>query len=241
MRDQIVSQPGVILKKIPYSESDEIISVLMRDDGLRRFFVAGSRKSRKRYQGIIDLFAHLNFHYRTNSQGLWRLQSADTIQSHTHMMAQDIEAYAFSNFLSELICELAPEEVNDHRFYDVWMQFDDEVRLGVCDHRRVLYYLMHVFLRTGYELTTDQSVLCENDSLPTTVGFDQVRGGVICQNCCGDKDRVFERELFHLNKDAPLNETGFERLLIRKMIGFAQTIIQKPCRSASFYLDLIQS
>lgn len=240
MRDKIHTQPGIILKKIPYSESDEIILTLMRDDGLRRFFVAGSRKSRRRYQGIIDVFAHLNFQYSVSDKGLWRLQGADIVSGAAVFPTSNIEAYAFANFLSELICELAPEEVNDHQFYDLWVHLQDDIKSETFTRQKAIQCVMQVFSRSGYEITNRHCVLCDSVELDARVGFDQARGGVVCQACCGETETTFDRRLFDV-MFSDVAEKAVTNVLMNKLVAFAQNIIQKPCRSATFYLSILRS
>jgi len=108
MKPQFQAQTGIILKKLSYGEADEIITVLLKDDGIRRFFVAGSRKSKKRYQGLIDHFSHLKFHYRPNNKGLWRLQDVDLVKLNGQSIWKSMENFSFGNYVAELICEFTP-------------------------------------------------------------------------------------------------------------------------------------
>lgn len=239
MKNNLASQPGIVLRKIPYSESDEIISVVMRDDGLRRFFVAGARKSKTRYQGVIDIFAHLNLHYQTSDRGLWRLMSADSIGKNSFQAQPDIEIYAFSCFLSELICELAPEEVNDHHFYDQWMSFEDLVKQERFERSLVPRILLQVFSSTGYALLLDQCVQCDTQNLPEKVGFDPLKGGVICSACMNRPNVVYDLRFLVGNQSGSEFAEPVKRL-IADLVYFSQNIMQKTCRSAQFYLDLLK-
>lgn len=128
MRTGIQSQPGVILKKNPYGEADEILTVLFRHDGIRKLFAAGSRRSKKRYPGILDRFAHVNCFYMANGRGLWRLTDADILDPSTKHLWRHIPCYAFVNYLAELMCALSPEASGDASLYHLWLGLCDEIK-----------------------------------------------------------------------------------------------------------------
>lgn len=143
--------PGVILKKQDYSESDEIITVLLKNGGVRKFFVSGSKKSKKRYQGLIDNFAWLNFHYQTGSKGLSRVQIVEQIAGSCRIQG-DLPSFAFSSYLAELICEYMPEAVVDHNLYELWQHVQVELLQNGFSLMLVIQYLLIFFEQAGYAL-----------------------------------------------------------------------------------------
>lgn len=143
--------PGVILKKQDYSESDEIITVLLREGGIRKFFVSGSKKSRKRYQGLIDNFAWLNFHYQTGGKGLSRVQIVEQMAG-SRQARGDLQSFAFSGYLAELICEYMPEAVMDHNLYELWRHVQMELAKNGFSLMLGIQYLLIFFEQAGYAL-----------------------------------------------------------------------------------------
>lgn len=150
------STPGIILKKIPYSESDEIITVLLKDEGVRRFFVRGSRKSQKRYPGLIDYFAHLKFQYRPNSKGLWSLGEVQSL-TQDHLGQLSMQGYALLAYLAELIVSFVPEGDGDHDLYSLWLSLSADVRKKTLEESLVNKCLTRFFAKVGYAL---------NESMP---------------------------------------------------------------------------
>lgn len=143
--------PGIILKKIPYSEADEIITVLLKGDGVRRFFVRGSRKSKKRYPGLIDHFAHLRFEYKSSPKGLWMLTGVQALSQGCHEPLT-MKAYALLAYLAELITEFVPEGDGDHDLYPLWLSWLDEARRKDLKESLVSRYLTQFFAKVGYAL-----------------------------------------------------------------------------------------
>lgn len=121
---EIRQQAGIILRKIPYGEADEIVTVLFEGDGVRRLFASSSRKSRKRFAGLIDAFAHLEFHYSIGASSLGRLQKATEIQTQigSRFWEKDLRVFSFFSYLAELICEFNPEESDADGLYDLWKE-----------------------------------------------------------------------------------------------------------------------
>jgi len=119
---EIRKQAGIILRKISYGEADEIVTVLFEGDGVRRLFASSSRKSRKRFAGLIDVFANLEFHYSVGTSSLGRLQKASEIQSQVSLRfwEKDLLVFSFFSYLAELICEFNPEEASADGLYYLW-------------------------------------------------------------------------------------------------------------------------
>lgn len=181
------SQRAIVLKKIPYSESDEIITALLKEGGVRRFYVRGSKKSQKRFAGALDLFNHVSLSYTENQKGLWGLHEASLVSGQKNFWFEDLQVYAFLNFFAEMICEFSPEGVV-LPIYDLWYETLSEVQENITAGGTALKKAMALF---GYERPWLQ------------------------------------------NADA-----GKER---EEIVGFIHTILQKPLKSAEFFLQIFQN
>lgn len=251
MKPEFQSQTGIILKKLSYGEADEIITVLLKDEGIRRFFVAGSRKSKKRYQGLIDHFSHLNFHYRPNHKGLWRIQDVDIVPGNGHAVWKSMENFSFGNYMAELICEFTPEAVNDHQLYDLWIEMSEKLTTDNClppfakatAGKLTTYsnYLIKIFQTTGYALELNRCVICGKNHLPKTVIFDHVRGGLICMDCApstqGSGRIRLSLDIFRESDSVPKEQW---QQLLKQLTEFSQNIMQKKSKAAGFFLSTLE-
>ncbi len=150
---------GIILKKIPYSEADEIVTVLLQKEGVHRFFAAGSRKSKKRFKGLVDYFAHLNFSYRPSTRGLWRLLSVEEIadfQNRGHQIKPT--QFAYLNLMAELICEFTPEHDGDHGLYDLWFDIQEDCKDNTLSYEIASKFLLRFFDCVGYGLGFERKI-----------------------------------------------------------------------------------
>lgn len=150
-----LTSPGIILKKIPYGDADEIISVLLKHGGMNRFFVRGSRKSKKRYLGLIDYFAHLKFHYFQPAHGLSRLMNIEEISPSHRNTWSDIKNFAMGAYLAELIFEFTPELAVDHELFDFWLDMQHQLNKDGFSLNLALTSLEKILRQSGYEFEAD--------------------------------------------------------------------------------------
>lgn len=147
--------PGIILKKQDYSDSDEIVTVLLKEGGIRKFFVSGSKKSKKRYQGLIDHFSCLNFHYHAGSSGLSRVRLVERTSGNPPISA-DLRCFAFGSYLAELICDFFPEAATDHDLYDLWQHVQLKLNQNGFSLVLAIQYLLIFFQRAGYAVDVEK-------------------------------------------------------------------------------------
>jgi DNA repair protein RecO (recombination protein O) len=69
---------GTILRLQNYCDTDRIVEVLSQEEGRISLFARGARASKKRFMGVLDLFASLRMQV-TPREGLWILQSAEVL------------------------------------------------------------------------------------------------------------------------------------------------------------------
>lgn len=121
---QFFTQSAILLKKMSYGEADEILTVLFKEDGVRRLFVRHAKNSKKRFAGILDHFAFLKLTYATSLRGLWSLHEASVLawESGDLFWKKDLKAYGFLNFLAEMVCEFSPEGAKDPLLFDLWSE-----------------------------------------------------------------------------------------------------------------------
>jgi len=241
-------QLGIILKKLPYGEADEIITLLLKDEGIRRFFVAGSRKSKKRYLGLIDQFAHLKFHYKPSLKGLWRIHDVEEI-AFQEQPWRELNHFAFGSFLAELIYEYTPEAVVDHHLYELWIEMIQALPNNNYPLPTYSHYLYKFFQITGYALVLNQCVNCGEANLPDPVLFDHLRGGVVCENCDPLRGQLSQSKMalniFQMIQTGQPNGKDIQQdnwlPLLKELTKFSQNILQKQSRAASFFLQSIEN
>lgn len=141
---------GLIVKKIAYGDADEIITVLFQNSGIKRLFVTGSRKSKKRYAGLIDHFAHLKFEYSARSQGLARVKSIEEVAPHFYSILKNVETFALMHYLLELIVSLTAEEAPVPELYQLLLTLPDTLKIEGFQAKKAISYTLQVLECCGY-------------------------------------------------------------------------------------------
>ncbi|MBF0104632.1 MAG: DNA repair protein RecO [Deltaproteobacteria bacterium] len=241
-------QQGIILKKLPYGDADEIITVLLKEEGLQRFFVTGSRKSKKRYQGLIDHFNHLCFYYTADTKGLLRLHKAESLGSAQSIPDRGLKWFCLAHYLTELISALTPEAARDHDLYPVWLDFEGRAADQDFGLDGVVFFVLKVLEKTGYGIDLHRCVNCNNRDLTGQVVFDSVKGGIKCGRCCQSGDGgVVGYDLKHLQSLANNGASGETQprhsqvgnlLFLKQLVLFSENIVQKKSRAADFMLQV---
>lgn len=149
---------GVILQKMAYSDADEIITVLFEKSGVKKLFVRGSRKSKKRFAGRIDHFEELSFQYTTKEQGLGLLKAIDDLPGSIRSKALDnIFSYAFLNCIAEIIREFFWEEARADEVYALWQSLATEIKTEPLTLERALFYHLRILSLAGYDLSLEST------------------------------------------------------------------------------------
>ena len=149
-------EKGVILQKLAYSDADEIITVLFEKSGVKRLFVRGSRKSKKRFGGRIDHFEELSFQYTSKDQGLGMLRAIDNLPGSIRSKAlNNIFSFAFLNYISEIIREFFWEEARADEVYELWQDLAAEIKDDPLSLERAIFYHLRILSLAGYDLSTE--------------------------------------------------------------------------------------
>lgn len=144
------SEKGVILSKLPYSDSDEVVTVLLEESGVKRLFVRGSRKSKKRFAGKIDHFRHFSFLFHNKTEGLGLLKAVEDIQEPISEHQKDLLSFAFLNYLSELICEFYLENMEAKEVYLLWQDLMHDLQKSPLSIWQLAFYTLKTIEFAGY-------------------------------------------------------------------------------------------
>lgn len=131
---ETLRQPAIILGTKPYGESDVIVTALLKEDGVRRFFARGALKSKKRFGGQLDHFALLELGYTPKAQGLWSLIEVNPVSNQEHGypvgFSFGLESFAFLGLLAEVIDAFSWEDMPAEYLYQLWLDVVHELARG---------------------------------------------------------------------------------------------------------------
>lgn len=181
-----VRDTAVVLRRIEYSETSQVLAVFTRDHGRVRLIAKGVKRSTKtRFAPAIDLLEEgsLLFSPRTAAaealsiltewkqtrsfsglrERLARIRAAEYVAETTAMLTQDFDPHAaLYDALTATLTKLADAS--------------DEAALA-----EVVAYQRNLLIATGLLPRFDACVLCESEgALPYFSAFE---GGMLCRSC----------------------------------------------------------
>lgn len=99
---------GLVLREQVTGESDRVITLLTRSNGIIRAFAKGTRNLRSRNAAATQAFCYSRF-VLFKGRSAYTVDEAETIQMF-YALRQDIEKLALAQYFCELALSLAPEE-----------------------------------------------------------------------------------------------------------------------------------
>jgi DNA repair protein RecO (recombination protein O) len=99
---------GINLKAMALGESDRLLTILTREQGLIRAVAPGARKPRSKLRGNSGLF-FVNQLFLAKGRSLDKITQAETIKSYSGL-SQNLGKLAASQYLAELVLAIALSE-----------------------------------------------------------------------------------------------------------------------------------
>jgi len=118
---------ALVLRNIPYGESDAVVHLLVRGRGRIPAFARGARTSRKRFAGALEPFTRVEALLKEGPE-LWALREATVPEAHVRLRALELGALAASGLAPELAaCARCGKEIAPGR-----AAFDPDAGGSVC-------------------------------------------------------------------------------------------------------------
>lgn len=183
---------GINLKGIPLGESDRIITILTREQGLIRAVAKGSRKQPSKLGGRMEQFvindlliAHGRWPAQTDaSQRLQRVAQAETLQSFPRL-SRSLAHLTAAQYLAEVTLILA---LSDQTQDDLFMLLVEHLeRLEQASDPKVVLPLLthglyHLLALAGFAPQVQACHYCRGE-LAGDVFFSPRSGGMVCEPC----------------------------------------------------------
>src|SRR3989339_242813 len=209
---EIIKTEAIVLSKMNYGDTSNILSVYTKDYGKLSVIIKGARSPRSKSGFIADPPNHVQIViYKKDTRDLQVLSSIDLISYFPHMK-EDIDRLKYSFAIIELVKKLTPENETNLRLFN-----------GLS---RILSFLKEI----GYELQLKKCASCERSDLTEeNLGYN-FDIGILCSNC-SIKNRVdfkLSQELFNYllclnsNKSADI----FKEFTLDKAIIFMERYLK---------------
>lgn len=175
---------AVVLRRVPYGESDLIVHFFTREAGRLSALARGARRSKKRFGGALGLFAvvRVDLRNRKNSE-LWSANSAELVQSFQDI-ALDVVAMAHASYGTELVRELSAPEVADAAVFDLLVELYESVACAGPRAGRLRVFELRLLELMGLAPILDRCARCGDRAMGNAL-IDPAGGGALCRPCAG--------------------------------------------------------
>ncbi len=221
----ILKTTGLVLSKLEFQESSNIVRIYTKDFGKLSFIIKGARSSRKKSGNIIDALNHIEFiFYRKESRDIQVISDASLINFFSNVKS-NYESLIYSSAIIELIDKLVHESEPHERLFRGVVKILELINANPT--KGGMYFVKFLFFfvdELGYKIETDNCSQCSaflSDS--KTVGFNY-EFGFLCENCKKDKLTNFSFSAEQFKKVQCLSSRdsncGASNELIEKIIEF---------------------
>ncbi|MBU4484867.1 DNA repair protein RecO [bacterium] len=209
---------SIILKKIPYGESDLIVTFFGYDDGKMTGFAPRAAKSSKRFGGALDIGSLSRISFIQKNSEMVRLEEATNIVPLLGMK-KSLKRIAAASYALELAEAFLQPHQASHDKFELLSKF-----LGHCNdfepnEMLIASFEIKILALSGYKPSLGKCVICGNFVEKKEAYFLYEHGGVVCEDC---KHPQMLGDLYPKATFAVV-----EKLLYTPMIDAAKRIIPK--------------
>ncbi len=245
-----IKSPGLVLKKIPFSDTSLILKVFTRESGLVTLIAKGAKRQKSKYHGLLDFFTLNQFVYPEKSKSdILTLVEVSLIRDYPTLKS-DPSRQALGHVFMELYTKYLHEPAPSPPHYELLVESLDlleEAREPILDP--VLHacsFLLALCSVSGFSPQFTECVQCGRKALGLRVRMDPELGGPICSECSklGGGDMAFSARILRwldrvqttgvragrLPREEELQAENFLLSFLGKHAGGA-----RPIKSMEFY------
>ena len=144
---------AIVLRLTDYGEADRIVSLFTLEQGKLQGFARGAKRSRKRFAGALEPFAHLKLQLQRGT-GLATLVSADIVSIFPGIRAE-LTKIGSAAYACELVERLSPEEEANPRLFRLlycYLERLDQAPHSPSDRR---FFAVNLLKILGYQPELD--------------------------------------------------------------------------------------
>jgi DNA repair protein RecO (recombination protein O) len=140
---------AIVLRLTDYGEADRIVSLFTLEQGRISGIARGARRSRKRFGGALESFAHLRLQMHLGA-GLPTLQSADILSIFLGVRG-DLSKIGSAAYACELVERLTPEEEANPRLFRLLFCYLERLDLAPPSPSDRRFFAVNLLKILGYQ------------------------------------------------------------------------------------------
>lgn len=185
---------AVVIRSMPYGESDRIVTFFTEDFGKVRGIAKGARRSRKRFQNALGLFSHLRLiFFEKEGVGLVRVEACDIVNVFPGVR-EHLRKIVYGNYFLELVNEMAGERETHPEAFHLLLSFLSDLEKTEPQEERLRMFEIRALSIFGYRPNLGKCDLCKRDweDLKETpwAFFSLERGALVCEGCSRTRNNL---------------------------------------------------
>jgi DNA repair protein RecO (recombination protein O) len=187
-----IKSPGLVLRKIPYSETSLILKVYTRESGLVSLMAKGAKRAKSKFRGLLDYFNLNQFLYPDKSRSeMMTLTDAGLIREFPRLKS-DPARQALAHVFMELFLKYVQEPHSSAPHYELLLEHFEgldetdgggpssaDFSLRLCD------FLLGLSAVSGFSPQFSRCAQCGGAIAGLRVRMDPDLGGPLCASCAG--------------------------------------------------------
>ena len=220
---------GLIINKIPYGESDLLITFYSLGHGKMTGIGKGAKRSRKRFSGRLELFSLVRFTgFAKPGTTLPRIDECELLDSFKEIQYQP-EAFFSGCYFLEIVNRCCPELQVNRQIFALLTELFAFLTLPAgrnfaCQSR---LFELQIIAMLGFTPLLDYCLGCRSKVSGGRIFFDPEAGGLICPQCHRQYPRAFavsRGTIAILNKFLHIDGS------LRKKLNFTPQIMDETAR-----------
>lgn len=175
-----VKTKGIVLKRINYGEADRILTILTSGHGKIKAIAKGSRKILSKLGGSLEPFCLVDFIFHEGKS--FHIVTSAVVTKHFEKIHTDIDKTAKAFYIGELLDKFLEEKQNHPEVFELFKKYLENLE-SADDPILIPVFSAKILEAVGFKPVTSSCLHCQNKLLPAQNFWDDVEGGVICQNC----------------------------------------------------------
>lgn len=177
-------EPAFVLRKWDTGESDQIVSLLTRGRGRVKGIAKGSKRSKKRFGGLLSPFMLIHVEYvQTPNRELVRIENCSLIRYFSGIH-EDLKRLLIGCNLIEIMERVLPEGDSTGAFFDLMVRGLSCLEKEEDVSPLLAVFLLKVLTLIGMQPQVFVCVHCRRRLGPTGIfGFSVPEGGAVCGSC----------------------------------------------------------
>lgn len=181
-----MSSDALVVRNVPYGESDVVATLLTPTEGKIAAIVRGARKGSRRVAGALEPMHTITATYEDKGSELVTLKEAHVTRPRTRMLAS-LDALEAGGMLLRWARHMFPARTDERAAFATVIEALDALDEGAADPRAVLASAgLRLLSDVGWGVELARCVTCDTPCPEdASAQFDADKGGIVCRNCGG--------------------------------------------------------